>query len=52
MSSAAHTGNLRKMRTRLEDVARYTLMLDDVPIDMNARIGNTIRFSLDRKSVV
>ena len=47
MSSAAHTGNLRKMRTRLEDVARYTLMLDDVPIDMNARIGNTIRFSFD-----
>lgn len=41
------TGNLRKMSTQLEDVARYTLMLDDTPIDMNAEIGNTIKLSFD-----
>lgn len=46
-STAALSGNLRKMRTRLEDVAQYTLMLDDVPVDMNARIGDTIRLSFD-----
>ena len=31
------SGNLRKMQTRLEDGAQYTLVLDGVPIDMNAR---------------
>jgi hypothetical protein len=48
MKSDAHiSGNLRKMQTRLEDGARYTLVLDDIPIDMNAKIGNTIKFSFD-----
>ena len=42
-----HSGNLRKMRTQLEDVVRYTLMLDDTPIDMNAKIGQTIKLSFD-----
>ncbi|RZV33722.1 MAG: DUF2797 domain-containing protein [Chromatiales bacterium] len=42
-----HSGSLRKMRTQLEDVVRYTLMLDDTPIDMNARIGQTIKLSFD-----
>lgn len=41
------SGNLRKMQTRLEDVAHYTLVLDGVPIDMNARIGETIRLTFD-----
>lgn len=41
------SGNLEKMQTRLEDVARYTLMLDDDPVDMNAKIGTTIRMSFD-----
>ena len=44
---ARHSGNLRKMCTQLEDVVRYTLMLDDTPIDMNARIGQTIKLSFD-----
>ena len=44
---ALHSGNLRKMRTRLEDVVHYTLMLDDTPIDMNAQIGETIKLSFD-----
>ena len=44
---ALHSGNLRKMRTRLEDVVHYTLMLDDTPIDMNAKIGETIKLSFD-----
>jgi len=39
------TGNLRKMQTRLEDGAQYTLMLDDVPIDMNAKVGESIKLS-------
>ena len=48
MNSESHpSGNLRKMQTQLEDVARYTLMLDDVPVDMNARIGSTIKLSFD-----
>ena len=42
-----HSGSLRKMRTQLEDVVRYTLMLDDTPIDMNAKIGQTIKLSFD-----
>ena len=42
-----HSGNLRKMRTQLEDVVRYTLMLDDTQIDMNAKIGQTIKLSFD-----
>ena len=44
---ARHSGNLRKMQTRLEDIVHYTLMLDDTPIDMNARIGQTIKLSFD-----
>lgn len=35
------------MHTRLEDVVHYTLMLDDKPIDMNAKIGQTIKLSFD-----
>lgn len=41
------SGNLRKMQTRLEDGARYTLVLDGIPIDMNAKIGNPIKLSFD-----
>ena len=44
---ARHSGNLRKMHTQLEEVVHYTLMLDDTPIDMNARIGQTIKLSFD-----
>ena len=48
MNSAAHlSGNLRKMQTRLEDFAYYTLMLDGTPIDMNAKIGKNIKLSFD-----
>ena len=36
------SGNLRKMQTRLGDVAQYTLWLNDVPVDMNANIGETL----------
>ncbi|MDJ0759477.1 MAG: DUF2797 domain-containing protein [Woeseiaceae bacterium] len=39
------SGNLRKMRTRLDKVAHYSLPLDDVLVDMNARIGETIELS-------
>jgi len=46
-SAAPLSGNLRKMQTRLEGVARYTLMLEGVPVDMNAKIGSTIRLSFD-----
>ncbi len=46
-SETSSTGNLRKMQTRLEAVAKYTLVLDDVPIDMNARIGETIKLTFD-----
>ena len=35
------------MQTRLDDVARYTLVLDDVPIDMNEKIGEDIRLTFD-----
>ena len=41
------SGNLRKMQVRLEDDVRYTLMLDGNPIDMNAKIGSTIKLSFD-----
>ena len=44
---ARHSGNLRKMRTRLGEVVHYTLMLDDTPIDMNAKIGKTVKLSFD-----
>ncbi|MEM9493243.1 MAG: DUF2797 domain-containing protein, partial [Myxococcota bacterium] len=48
MSAEPHAaGNLRKMQTRLDGVARYTLMLDDTPIDMNAKIGQKIRLTFD-----
>ncbi len=46
-SAAPLSGNLRKMQTRLEDGARYTLLLDDVPVDMNAKIGTTIKLRFD-----
>ena len=46
-SKAQPSGNLRKMQTRLEDVAKYTLMLDGTSIDMNAKIGKTIKLSFD-----
>src|SRR5210317_1137009 len=46
MNPEAHlSGNLRKMQTRLEGGARYTLMLDGTPIDMNGKIGETIKLS-------
>ena len=41
------SGNLRKMQTELADVAQYTLMLDGVSIDMNAKIGTDIKLSFD-----
>ena len=48
MNPEAHlSGNLRKMQTRLEGGARYTLVLDGVSIDMNAKIGETIKLSFD-----
>ena len=46
-SKAQASGNLRKMQTRLDDVAYYTLDLDGVSIDMNAKIGETIRLNFD-----
>jgi hypothetical protein len=46
-SEAKLSGNLRKMQTELGDVAHYTLMLDGTPIDMNAKIGKTIKLSFD-----
>ena len=39
------SGNLSKMQTELHDVARYTLKLGGEPIDMNAKIGQTIKLS-------
>ena len=48
INSDAHlSGNLRKMQTRLEDVAHYTLVLDDISIEMNAKIGETIKLRFD-----
>jgi len=41
------SGNLRKMQTRLDDVAHYTLALGDTQIDMNAKIGETIKLAFD-----
>lgn len=41
------SGNLRKMRTRLEGGAHYTLVLDGQSIDMNAKIGKTITLVFD-----
>ncbi|MCH9695228.1 MAG: DUF2797 domain-containing protein [Gammaproteobacteria bacterium] len=41
------SGNLRKMQTSLENIAQYTLMLDGTPVDMNAKIGETIKLSFD-----
>jgi hypothetical protein len=41
------SGNLRKMQARLDDVVQYTLMLGDVPVDMNAKIGETIKLTFD-----
>ena len=46
-SSTPLSGNLRKMQTRLENVAQYSLVLDGVPVDMNARIGKTIRLAFN-----
>jgi hypothetical protein len=48
MNSETHaSGNLRKMQSRLEDGVHYTLLLDGVPIDMNAKIGKSIKLSFD-----
>jgi hypothetical protein len=41
------SGNLRKMQVCLADVTQYTLMLDGNPVDMNAKIGTTIKLSFD-----
>lgn len=41
------SGSLRKMQTRLDDIAYYTLQLDGTSIDMNAKIGETIKLSFD-----
>ncbi|MEN1728607.1 MAG: DUF2797 domain-containing protein [Pseudomonadota bacterium] len=46
-NDATLSGNLRKMQTRLGNVAKYTLMLDGVPVDMNARIGQDIALRFD-----
>lgn len=46
-SDSTPSGNLRKMQTRLEDVAQYTLVLDNVAIDMNAKIGENIRLTYE-----
>ena len=46
-TNAQPSGNLRKMQTRLDDVAHYTLALGDTDIDMNAKIGETIKLSFD-----
>lgn len=46
-SEMQFTGNLRKMQTRLDGVANYTLVLDGQSIDMNARIGQSIKFCFD-----
>jgi len=48
MNSEAHlSGNMRKMQTRLEGGAHYTLVLDGISIDMNAKIGKNIKLSFD-----
>jgi hypothetical protein len=46
-ANAQPAGNLRKMQTRLDDVTRYTLALGGTQIDMNAKIGETIKLSFD-----
>ena len=46
-AKAQPSGNLRKMQTRLDDVAHYTLTLGDTQIDMNAMIGKTIKLAFD-----
>ena len=46
-SKTSPSGNLRKMQTRLDDVTHYTLELDGVSIDMNEKIGETIKLSFD-----
>ena len=35
------------MQARLDDVVQYTLMLGDVSVDMNAKIGETIKLTFD-----
>lgn len=47
VTDANLSGNLRKMQTRLRDVAQYTLLLDGVPVDMNAKIGETLSLRFD-----
>ena len=49
-ANAQPSGNLRKMQTRLDDVAHYTLALGDAEIDMNAKIGKTIKLTLTARS--
>ena len=47
IAKAQPSGNLRKMQTRLDDVAHYMLELGDTQIDMNAKIGKTIKLTFE-----
>jgi hypothetical protein len=42
-----YEGNLLKMRVALEDPVRYTLMLGDEAIDMNALLGQVIHLAFE-----
>lgn len=42
-----YEGNLLKMRVALEDPVRYTLMLGDEAIDMNALVGQEIHLAFE-----
>ncbi|MEM8685281.1 MAG: DUF2797 domain-containing protein [Pseudomonadota bacterium] len=44
-----HTGNLRKMRSTLDDTVAYQLPMSDTLVDMNALIGSSLKFSFDGK---
>ena len=44
---AAVAGNLRKMKSSLSDVVHYRLPLSDERVDMNARIGTSIRLEFE-----
>ena len=41
------TGNIRKMRSTLNDVVHYELPLGDAQVDMNGLIGTTIHMRFD-----
>ena len=43
---------LHKMRTRLEDEVKYSLMNGDETIDMNALIGQPIQLKFSGKNAV